>query len=137
MGSYLVLLLISTRTILNKYSISYKVWEYLGCSLINLIAIITYTSEMDGIIYVMVLTLLVIISYIYKYGPIFIVCLISILLNVFILTRTFWFSIPWWLYILLVGSILIAFAIYNEIREKNNQQVVKNKLETFKNDLDL
>lgn len=136
-GSYLVLLLISTRTILNKYSISYKVWEYLGSSLINLIAIITYTSEMDGIIYVMVLTLLVIISYIYKYGPIFIVCLISILLNVFILTRTFWFSIPWWLYILLVGSILIAFAIYNEIREKNNQQVVKNKLETFKNNLDL
>ena len=92
---------------------------------------------MDGIFYVMVLTLLVIISYIYKYGPIFIVCLISILLNDFILTRTFWFSFQWWIYILLVGSILIAFAIYNEIREKNNQQVVKNKLETFKNNLDL
>lgn len=91
---------------------------------------------MDGIIYVMFLTLLVIISYIYKLGPIFLICLIFILLNVFILTKTFWFSIPWWLYILLVGSILVGFAIYNEIREKKDNNV-KNKIKNIKNDLNL
>ena len=135
-GSYLILLLASTRTILNKYSDMYKVVEYIGCSIINFIALITYTSEMDGIIYVMFLTLLVIISYVYKLGPIFLVSLIFVLLNVFILTKTFWFSIPWWLYILLIGSILVVFAIYNEIREKKDNNV-KNKIENIKNDLNL
>lgn len=135
-GSYLILLLISTRTILKKYTYSYKRFEYTLSSLINLIALVNYTSEMDGIIYVMYLTLLVIISYIYKYGPIFIVSLIFILLNVIILTRTFWFSIPWWFYILLVGSILVEFAIYNEIKEKKDNKV-KDKMESLKNSLDL
>lgn len=135
-GSYLILLIATTRTILKKYNDSYKVIEYISSTIINLIAISTYTSEMDGIIYVIFLTILVIISYIYKYGPIFLVCLISILLNVFILTRTFWFSIPWWIYILLIGSTLVGFAIYNEIKEKKDNNI-KEKIEEIKNNLKL
>ena len=135
-GSYLILLLISTRTILKRYTSSYKRFEYTISILINLIALVNYTSEMDGIIYVMFLTLLVIISYIYKYGPMFIVSLIFILLNVLILTRTFWFSIPWWFYILLVGSILVGFAIYNEVKE-NKDNKIKSKVDAIKDSLDL
>lgn len=135
-GSYLILLLISTRTILKRYTSSYKRFEYIISILINLIALVNYTSEMDGIIYVMFLTLLVIISYIYKYGPMFIVSLIFILLNVLILTRTFWFSIPWWFYILLVGSILVGFAIYNEVKE-NKDNKIKSKVNAIKDSLDL
>ena len=54
----------------------------------------------------------------------------------FILTKTFWLSIPWWLYILLVGSILVGFAIYNEIREKKDNNV-KNRIENIKDNLNL
>jgi hypothetical protein len=35
-------------------------------------------------------------------------------LNVFLQTRPFWGSMPWWAYLLIVGSILIFVASYNE-----------------------
>ena len=42
-----------------------------------------------------------------------------------ILTRMFWLSIPWWVYLLLVGSILIGFAIRNEMVEKKDSNKIK------------
>jgi len=132
-GSFIILTLLITRRILKKYDCSYKSWEYILCSFINLIALVKYSNEMDGIIYVLFLTLLVIVSYIYKLGPVFLVCLISIMFNVFLLTKTFWFNIPWWIYILLVGSILVTFAVYNEMKTTNK---LKNKVIQIKTDLD-
>ena len=58
--------------------------------------------------------MIVIISYGLKYGPIFLISLIFILINIILLTRNFWLAIPWWLYILLIGSVLIGFAVKNE-----------------------
>ena len=52
----------------------------------------------------------------------------------FLLTRRFWLSLPWWIYILGVGLILIVFAIVNEIHEKNK---FKENLISLKNNLDL
>lgn len=135
-GNYLILLLFITRRIISKYNNSYKVLEYIFCVLVNLIALGCYTSEFDGILYVLFLAGIVIVSYIYKYGPFFLISLIFILLNVFILTRTFWFSIPWWIYILLIGSILISFAIYNELKLKKENDF-KDKVKDFKKYLDL
>ncbi|WP_318502647.1 hypothetical protein [Bacillus sp. T3] len=37
-----------------------------------------------------------------------------LLLNVFLQTRPFWGNMPWWAYLLITGSILIAVASYNE-----------------------
>ena len=113
-----------TRFIIKKWDVYlYKVFEYLGSIVICLIALFNYSSEMDGIIFVFGLTILVIISYYLKYGPIFLVSLFSIILNVLILTRTFWLNIPWWLYILFIGIILICFAVYNEVNEKKNKTI--------------
>ena len=50
-----------------------------------------------------------------KYGAIFIVSILAILVNAILLTREFWLSIPWWIYLLLVGGILIGFAIKNNM----------------------
>ena len=133
-GIYLIWLPLITRTILKKYPIDYKKIEYAGYILINLIAISNYHNELDGMIFVFLLTVIVIISYLLKFGPIFIICLIAILLNVLLLTRTFWLGLPWWLYILLIGSILVGFAIYNEISNKKDKIGLVDK---FKNDLDL
>ena len=69
--------------------------------------------------FVFLMLAVVIISYIYKLGPIFLISLINILVNVFLLTRLFWFNIPWWLYIFVVGFILIIFGIRNESKEKD------------------
>ena len=75
------------------------------------------------------------ISYIKKLGPMFLVSLIAILLNVFILTRVFWFNIPWWIYILVIGITLVLFAVRNETKEKNDS--MKKKLDDIKDKLNL
>ena len=85
-------------------------------------------------LYVILLVILTMISYLRKYGPAFIVSIVFILINMFLLTRRFWLSLPWWIYILGVGLILIVFAIVNEIHEKNK---FKENLISFKNNLDL
>ncbi|MFD1362408.1 hypothetical protein [Lentibacillus salinarum] len=37
-----------------------------------------------------------------------------LLLNIFLQTRAYWGNLPWWAYLLIAGSILIAVASYNE-----------------------
>ena len=123
---YMILFIIITRRFLKKWiGNDFKIIEYIGSIIICYIAFINYSSEMDGIIFVFGLTLLVIISYILKYGPVFLVSLVAILFNVLLLTRSFWLSIPWWIYILIIGIILISFAIYNELSEKKHNRIGK------------
>ena len=121
-ATYLIWIPFITRNIIKKYNEGYKSLEYIGYIIINLAAISNYKSEIDGIIFVCILTIIVICSYLYKIGPIFLVSLIAILVNVLLLTRTFWLSIPWWLYILIIGGVLIVFAIYNEINSKKAKE---------------
>ena len=85
---YLILIPALTRNIIKKYSTSYKMFEYIGYILVNLIALQNYTDELDGMIFVFALTFIVIISYIVKFGPVFLISLLSILINVLLLTRT-------------------------------------------------
>ena len=126
-GPYLIWWPFMTRDIIKKYDINtYKIFEYLGYILINVYSLGNYTSEFDGLIFVFLLTLIVIVSYILKLGPVFLVSLLAILINVLLLTRTFWLSIPWWIYILIVGIILIIFAIYNELSiKKDSTSLIK------------
>lgn len=126
-GIYILLTLLITRTIFKKYGNGYKVWEYILCSLINLIAIGNYNSQFDGIIYCLFLTIIVIVCYILRYGPAFLICLISILFNVVLLIGS---SMPWWIYILIIGFILIIFAIRNEVKDnKDNSKSLKKYLD--------
>lgn len=127
--SYIGVLILITRTIFKKYGNGYKVWEYVISILINLIVIGSLTSEYDGIIYFIFLAILIIISYIYKLGPIFLISLISIVLNSIILTQTIFGNIPWWIYILVIGGILIGFAIHNEAKDKNEKETIKDRLD--------
>lgn len=132
-GSILLYIILLTRTIISKYFNEYKFIEYFSLTIINIIAIFNYTNELDGIIYVSLLIALIIIGYTYKYGPIFLTSLIFVILNAIILTREFWLSIPWWIYVLGIGIILVTFAIRNEAH--NNES--KHKLEEIKKSLDL
>ena len=85
-------------------------------------------------VFVFLLLVLTIIGYYKKWGPIFLTSLIFILINTFLLTRLFWLSLPWWVYLLLIGCILIAFAVNNELRDKNNY---KNKIKDMADKIDL
>ncbi|MBP2242342.1 hypothetical protein J2Z40_002916 [Cytobacillus eiseniae] len=51
-----------------------------------------------------------------------------LLLNVFLQTRSYWGNLPWWAYLLIVGSILIGVASYNEWHK---QKIAKGEKTAF------
>lgn len=136
MGIYIVYLLIISRDILKKYINDYKVLEYIASSFIYFITLFMYNSEFDGLLFVMFVVIIVMICYMYKFGPLLVVSLIAIILNILLLTREFWLSIPWWIYILLIGSLLVVFAVYNEIKLKKDNDI-KDKIKELKDDFDM
>ena len=103
----------------------------IAVTLINIIALMMYLNNFDGMLFTLVLIALVIYSYYSKSGNLFIVIIANILLNIFALTRKFWFSVPWWVYLLVVGSVLIGFAVKNEANE--NKSISKGIVDNIKN----
>ena len=135
---YLAFGILIIRDIIKKYlKDEYKIFEYILCSFIYYFAIINYTSEFDGIIFVAILFVLTIISYIKKLGPLFFTTIIAIVINIFLLTREFWFNIPWWVYMLVIGTGLITFAVKNELSENKQREVLKKKFNDFKDYIDM
>ena len=131
MAGTLILVVALTRTILKNYIKDIDAIEYIALGILYLYAIGDYYNELDGIMFVTIIIFLMFISYYKKYGAIFIVSLLAILANAILLTREFWLSIPWWIYLLAVGSILILFAVKNESDENKfkgikPQDIIKN-----------
>ena len=137
MGSIIaiVFLLVSTRTIFNKYTRDYKMIEYVFLILINLFAIGSVNNETEGYLLLFMFVLCIMIGYIYKFGPLFLISLISVIYSAFLLTEEFWLNISWWIYILGLGIILVAFAINNEAKGKKVNS--KEKWEEIKQKYDL
>ena len=132
----IILAIVLLKDIVKKYVKDLDVLEYFVFALIYLFAIGLYTSEADGIIFVLFVVGLVMYSYMKKYGAIFIVSIMAILLNAILLTREFWLSIPWWIYLLLVGGILIGFAIKNESDDKKDKISVGNAINNLKDKIE-
>ena len=64
------------------------------------------------------------------------ISLIFIIINVFVLTREFWFSLPWWLYFLVIGFVLIISATNNELqKDMKEKKIVKLWKKYFNNDV--
>ena len=79
-----------------------------------------------GIVFGAVLFIMILLSSNLNYGAIFAGSIVALLVAVFLQTLGFWMSIPWWLYLLVVGAGMIAFAMRNEIirnKEENNSAV--------------
>lgn len=135
---YIICIFTITRDILkNRMPTIYKPIEYIASAILYFVALTDYTNEIDGMIFVVFLVIISMLSYKKRYGPIFLSSIIAIIINAFILTRAFWFSIPWWIYMLVIGIILIAFAIRNEIGEIKQKELIKKKLEDFRKNIDI
>lgn len=132
----LILAVVLLKDIIRKYVKDLDTLEYIVFSIIYLYAIGNYTSEADGIIFVLFIVALVMYSYMKKYGAIFIVSIMAILINAILLTREFWLSIPWWIYLLLVGGILIGFAIKNESDDKKEKISVGSVIKNLKDKIE-
>ena len=134
---YVIAIYLIARTVLKKYNISYKPFEYIALTLVYGYALFTYTSIVDAMIFIGFLVILVIISYLKKMGPFFLISLIAIVINFFKLTKDFWTSIPWWVYLLVVGLSLLTFAITNEANEKNHKEKWGEVIQKLKNRIDI
>lgn len=131
---YYIFAIYNLRKILTNYIKNNKTIEYIVLIFINFLSIINFTNEFDGLIYSIFILIIAIIAYNKKYGPTFLISLADIVINLFILTRVFWFSIPWWIYVLIFGIILITIAIINESKENNT---IRNKINELKEKLNL
>ena len=131
-----VLILLITRTVIAKYNKNYKVFEYIGLIINNLITIGLLDSESGAILLIGLFLIAIIFAYITKVGPLLLCSLISLLITVFKLTKDFWLNLSWWIYVLVVGTILIVFAISNEVKEKKGI-TRKDRLKNLKNKLNL
>ena len=131
-----ILALVFMRNILRKFVGSIDYIEYIVYSIIFLTALSSYVSEIDGIVFVLFVVLLVMYSYIKKYGSVFIVSILAILVNAILLTREFWLSIPWWIYLLFVGALLIGFAIKNESDDRKEKINVGNVIKNIKDKIE-
>ena len=126
----MILIPLISRTIIKPNGKDYKVFEYITYIILNLYAL---SSATDLEVFIGLLILAVIISYMLKHGPIFLVSLVFVVINVIRLTMDFWLSIPWWIYILVIGSILVFFAMHNEMKEQKEEKLI----DKLKKELDL
>lgn len=131
LGYLLTLFLITQTIIKKKEKESANILEYLGTIILFAIAIAQYKNQLDGIIFVTFLLLTTILSYYKKISSLFYLSIIFILINIFSLTIEFWTSLPWWLYILVVGIILIIFATNNELQKSVKKQKILEKLNNY------
>ena len=131
---YIIALHMISRTVIKEAEGPFKELEYVALSIIYIVALFSYTSIADAMIFVAFLMALVIFGYIKRYGPMFFVSLVAVVVNGFKLTKDFWYSIPWWVYLLMVGAGLLTFAIVNEKSEKDK---LKEMFERLKDRVDM
>ena len=116
----------------SKYYDDLDALEYIFWGIIYIYALTNYTDSTDGIIFSFLIVALIFYGYYKKSGTTFIAGIAAILVNAFALTREFWFSIPWWIYLLLIGGSLVGFAIRNEASENKKKISVGSILKEIK-----
>lgn len=126
-----------TRKLLGKCVNNYRILEYIGLTIIYLTAISSITNPMEGLLYLGMLTAFVIIAYTRKIGPLFLTSIIAMLVKLLDLTQDFWLAIPWWLYILGIGAIMVIFSMKNERKNQDNKTKLKEKIKAVKEYLDM
>ncbi len=89
-----------------------------GLTLIGSFAI---QEPIDGVVYLGILLILSILSYIKEWRYYLYSSIISMIFGVIMLTAEYWQEIPWYVYILVIGLALIVFAMYDEKRKQNKK----------------
>lgn len=123
------------RTIIKKYVKDSETIEAITLILLYLYPISSYSDEFDGMLFTVLIVVMMVVSFFKKYGSVFLVSTGALLANIFLLTREFWLSLPWWIYLLILGGFLVAFAGTNEARQ-NKGINISGKIKEFKEMLD-
>ena len=126
-----------SRNVINKYIQDVKVLEYIVIAILYLGFIGEATELSDAISIILVQVLFMIISYYKKYGAQFVGNTAMLIVSGIYLTKGFWALIPWWLYLLGIGSVLIGTAVRNEAKEKTEKinvgKIIDNVIDKIEN----
>ena len=130
-GLYIIKEIIAKLKNVTKKDIN--IIEYFLFSIVYFIALSFYVSAYDGLVFTFALLIITLVGYEIKDEAMFTVSLISLLINALYLTREFWLEIPWWIYLLIIGGILILTAVVNEIDQNNgDKKSINNTFDTIK-----
>lgn len=93
-----------------------------GMSIIMLLVV--FTTDIVICIYLGILALIVILFGYYKkeYSYLFKVGITAEIVNVIYQLRTLWRAIPFWLYLLLSGLLIVGFVTYKELKKENDKE---------------
>ena len=134
-AGYIVADLYLFRSVINKYYKDSEVLEAITLAILYIVPITNYSDEIDGMLFSVLIVTIMIISYFSRFGSTFLISTGALLFNAFLLTREFWFSLPWWFYLLVLGAFLVAFAGTNEARQSKGISI-PDKLKEFKSKID-
>ncbi len=95
--------------------------------ILYIVAFANYKGEKDGIIFAIFLILYAVASFTNQKSKVFKINIGAIVVNAIALTRNFWLSLPWWIYLLIAGSGLIGFAVMNESRSNKERIAQREK----------
>lgn len=135
---FIIYAYIVLHKIIEKYSKeTCRMLESFFFIIVYLISFFMYKDAIDLAIFMFMQACIIVLTYIKRYGPAFIITSCGIIINLIYLTREFWLSIPWWAYLVVVGGILLFFAARNELLENKNKKLVKENLEKIKKYFDI
>ena len=124
------------KTIKTKYSEQLEILDYFFYAIICLVSLSQFLDAIDALIFIIFLVASIVFSYIVGWGSVFIMSIVSLGVNVIYQTREFWLLIPWYIYLLITGGILITFAVINELNEKKDKVSIGKKFIELKQKID-
>lgn len=119
LGFYLFIMCIS-RVLYNWEKHKLEPVECVLFGILTFIAICISNAATDGVILIISLLILGIMSFAKKWKPYMYSSIISMVICILILTYEYWTQIPWYIYILLVGLVLILYAMFDEKKKQTN-----------------
>lgn len=88
---------------------------------LTIVGSIAIQEPMDGVVYLGILLVLSIFSYIKEWKCYLYSSIVSMIFGVIVLTAEYWQQLPWYVYILVIGLALILFAMYDEKRKQTKK----------------
>ncbi|TSB46032.1 hypothetical protein [Alkalicoccobacillus porphyridii] len=103
------------------------VFGFIGMSLSTLA-----NQTLYGSLTLSILAILAILAGFYlKYAAYFVTGTVALLVNTLYATRAFWASVPWWIYLMAGGLILIGFATYQELKKREEDTTMGDQWRQF------
>ena len=113
LGAILALLAIS-RWVFQEESETKSIVEIISYIIIALVSLVLVSEPTDAILMIVVYFFIVLLSFALKYKEILYCSIITMIIHVIKQTLEFWSSVPIYIYVLIIGVVLILFAMFDE-----------------------